>query len=177
MIMFSTLVSGGGQSCLVGDKLYSDFVFTIGTSDPNASITLGNPSFAPEQHTLVGSSTGWNTAGTFSYKVTVSGSPLQIKGINYDSQSSLFNKGYSWTASTPELGASATMTQSSTSAGPFMGGPTSVINVSHSLTNTGDPMQSWTDTIVQTPGPLPILGAGAAFGFSRKLRRRIKASA
>ena len=23
------------------------------------------------------------------------------------------------------------------------------------------------------PGPLPILGAGAAFGFSRKLRRRI----
>ena len=28
----------------------------------------------------------------------------------------------------------------------------------------------------QTPGPLPILGAGAAFGFSRKLRGRIKAS-
>ena len=29
---------------------------------------------------------------------------------------------------------------------------------------------------VRTPGPLPILGAGAAFGFSRKLRSRIKAS-
>lgn len=28
----------------------------------------------------------------------------------------------------------------------------------------------------QTPGPLPILGAGAAFGFSRNLRGRIKAS-
>ena len=27
----------------------------------------------------------------------------------------------------------------------------------------------------QVPGPLPILGAGAAFGFSRKLRSRIKA--
>lgn len=26
-----------------------------------------------------------------------------------------------------------------------------------------------------TPGPLPVLGAGAAFGFSRKLRHRIKA--
>jgi hypothetical protein len=26
------------------------------------------------------------------------------------------------------------------------------------------------------PGPLPILGAGAAFGFSRKLRKRIKSS-
>ena len=28
----------------------------------------------------------------------------------------------------------------------------------------------------QTPGPLPVLGAGAAFGFSRKLRSRIKAA-
>ena len=25
----------------------------------------------------------------------------------------------------------------------------------------------------KVPGPLPILGAGVAFGFSRKLRRRI----
>ena len=32
-----------------------------------------------------------------------------------------------------------------------------------------------TNTYTQTPGPLPILGAGAAFGFSRKLRSRIKA--
>ena len=32
-----------------------------------------------------------------------------------------------------------------------------------------------TNTVTQTPGPLPILGAGAAFGFSRKLRGRIKA--
>lgn len=33
-----------------------------------------------------------------------------------------------------------------------------------------------TNTVTQTPGPLPILGAGAAFGFSRKLRGRIKAA-
>lgn len=34
------------------------------------------------------------------------------------------------------------------------------------------------DAITNTyvPGPLPVLGAGAAFGFSRKLRSRIKAS-
>lgn len=31
-------------------------------------------------------------------------------------------------------------------------------------------------SVRQTPGPLPILGAGAALGFSRKLRRRIRAS-
>ena len=28
--------------------------------------------------------------------------------------------------------------------------------------------------LTSVPGPLPILGLGAAFGFSRKLRRRIK---
>ena len=32
------------------------------------------------------------------------------------------------------------------------------------------------ENTVRTPGPLAILGAGAAFGFSRKLRGRIKAS-
>jgi hypothetical protein len=28
----------------------------------------------------------------------------------------------------------------------------------------------------ETPGPLPLLGAGAAFGFSRRLRKRISAT-
>lgn len=32
------------------------------------------------------------------------------------------------------------------------------------------------NTLRSCPGPLPLLGAGAAFGFSRKLRGRIKAS-
>lgn len=34
---------------------------------------------------------------------------------------------------------------------------------------------SWTQRPVTVPGPLPILGAGVAFGMSRKLRRRIAA--
>lgn len=39
----------------------------------------------------------------------------------------------------------------------------------------GDSIENLQD-IHSTPGPLPVLGAGAAFGFSRKLRNRIKAS-
>jgi hypothetical protein len=35
-------------------------------------------------------------------------------------------------------------------------------------------IDSYQNVYRQTPGPLPILGAGAAFGFSRKLRSRIK---
>ena len=30
--------------------------------------------------------------------------------------------------------------------------------------------------VERVPGPLPILGLGAVFGYSRKLRKRIKAS-
>lgn len=43
--------------------------------------------------------------------------------------------------------------------------------------NPGTKVTAWNLTITQTPGPLPILGAGAAFGISRKLRRRIKSVA
>jgi len=31
-------------------------------------------------------------------------------------------------------------------------------------------------TPTDVPGPLPLLGAAAAFGFSRRIRNRIKAS-
>jgi hypothetical protein len=43
----------------------------------------------------------------------------------------------------------------------------------------GSVLNSFGDTYTQNkvPGPLPLLGAGIAFGFSRKLRRRINASA
>lgn len=53
--------------------------------------------------------------------------------------------------------------------------PTSI-----TVTNTYTPNNGAIDNVENTfrnvPGPLPILGAGAAFGFSRKLRSRIKAS-
>jgi len=44
---------------------------------------------------------------------------------------------------------------------------------------TGSVLNSFGDTYTQdaVPGPLPLLGAGIAFGFSRKLRRRISTSA
>jgi hypothetical protein len=37
----------------------------------------------------------------------------------------------------------------------------------------GHVLQSVTNGITQVPGPLPILGAAAALGWSRKLRRRV----
>jgi MYXO-CTERM domain-containing protein len=50
------------------------------------------------------------------------------------------------------------------------------------LTVTSGVIQSVTSTVnvvpappsSKVPGPLPLLGAGAAFGFSRRLRQRVK---
>ena len=46
-------------------------------------------------------------------------------------------------------------------------GQTGITQITNSIKST--------NSIVQTPGPLPILGA--AFGMSRKLRRRISSAA
>jgi hypothetical protein len=35
-------------------------------------------------------------------------------------------------------------------------------------------LRSYVNSYTQAPGPLPVLGAGAAFGFSRKLRGRVR---
>lgn len=45
------------------------------------------------------------------------------------------------------------------------------------VTPDGGQLEGFTNNFSQTstvPGPLPVLGAGVAFGFSRKLRRRIQ---
>jgi hypothetical protein len=41
---------------------------------------------------------------------------------------------------------------------------------------SGQGVDNFSNDFQQVPGPLPILGIGAAFGFSRKLRKRIKGS-
>lgn len=46
-----------------------------------------------------------------------------------------------------------------------------VVTESNSLVTSVS--NSWSQKQASVPGPLPILGAGIAFGFSRKLRRRI----
>ena len=41
----------------------------------------------------------------------------------------------------------------------------------------GDVLTNVKDTFTQVPGPLPLLGAGAAFAWSRKLRSRMQSRA
>jgi hypothetical protein len=54
---------------------------------------------------------------------------------------------------------------------------TDTFTSSNSTARASDFTNTFTTTFTTVPGPLPVLGVGAAFGFSRKLRNRIKASA
>jgi hypothetical protein len=69
-----------------------------------------------------------------------------------------------------------TSTNGSSSVAPVTGGPTK-ITVNNRYNGAGGAIDTLENSFRQThtvPGPLPLLGAGAAFGFSRNLRKRIK---
>jgi hypothetical protein len=148
--------------------------------------------------------TGPSGAGVYSlgYKITVanftSGNTLRIKTINTTASSSSSGTGLpdwsktliatNYSETLGPVNVSQTVPNTTNSNGPLDFDTTtsfadfvSTLTVANKRSNSVD---SFSDTIVQTdykapptdsvPGPLPVLGAGAAFGFSRKLRRRIK---
>lgn len=183
----STCVSGGlsyltglgSTGCQSGDKIYSDFVFspnfnntaTFGFTDNN------------DEHTFSGASLGLLSGTyTYSYKVAIVGSNefLAYRTGAATSSITLPLSSTKTLTGTP-TGDTVTATDSSQSPvsfyAPTIAGPvdfTSTINV------TGGRLDVITDSLVQqlnlppsgaVPGPLPILGAAAAFGSVRKLRK------
>jgi hypothetical protein len=92
--------------------------------------------------------------GTTNVTSTLTGLPAPLVSINAMSDSGLFT-----------VPVQSTMVSSVFTTG----GPGNIGNFVITLT-PGSPVAN------NVPGPLPILGAGAAFGFSRRMRRRINTS-
>ncbi|MEB3243211.1 MAG: hypothetical protein VKO44_06195 [Cyanobacteriota bacterium] len=176
-----------GAACTVGDKKITILEQTM---NAGADSLAGNVSFtstSAEQHTLTGQSSQFLGTGKFYYSVEVT-STEKMKSFNFLNQTSLnMPFDYSFTTKLYDT-ASATIpffTSSGTENGPNapltmvpLSPNLSYLRVEHDYTQiTGNGMQQFTDTIIQTPGPLPLLGVGTAFGFSRKLRRRVQLSA
>ena len=174
------LVGLNTTGCIIGDKIYSDFSFSgawAGTSNFTFSNSPAN------QHTFSGSGIALNPgAYNFTYKVAIApGNPLQ-RIMAYragNGTSDIFTPLIASRTLTGAPGATVTAPNDGTSPAymysPYVTGPvvfTSIISV------TTGRMDIVTDTLGQftVPGPLPIFGAAAAFGLSRKLRHRIKST-
>lgn len=168
------LITSLPTSCIVGDKLYSNFSTNI-TGLVFVSISQN----AGQQHSLtVASAGGLNASAspaTFNYTITSIG-PYDLLTWQTDTQGAIAPNNYvNTTAFTNDASGNSPVNlvygNASISPQPFLAN-TTTSDVTHSITGymttTG-----FTDTVVQTPGPLAILGAGTAFGFSRRLRRRI----
>lgn len=193
-------ISTSGFSCQLGDKTYSNFEFT-GTGDwTSSSFSFSNTIPAPglEQHTFNG--TGTFSPGftyNYTYKMAID-SPAGPNEYQFDA----FRTGLTSSSLTgTNLGLNTLTATGSSTYGPSIsstangGGIGNVVDIttgSGYLGNDRGPltfngsivvsqgqMNVFTDSVSQrqAPGPLPILGAGAAFGFSRKLRNRIKSAA
>ena len=188
-------------TCVIGDKTYSDFSYSSMKDD--AGIMTYNPindgdvfNFSQTgatglTHNLnVNSANNWSNAKVMlNYKVTVSTGTNKL--LNYSGNLTGDN-GTQWAMS---LAATNAASPSTTTNFPTFGQtattPTKLFNANVTTTDfsnevianaTGAGLTQFSNRLNQqappeVPGPLPLLGAGAAFGFSRKLRNRVKLAA
>jgi len=174
-----TLSQLASCTAVLGDKTFSGFNIAnfTGTGTVNISEYFGvwtvSTTFAPIPTGTVN--------GTLSYNVAISGTPWK-----FDTATVQTNAAGIGVAGNPQV--ASTITGITT---PFIvsapDGPVTrnfapnLTNISVSQNFTASAPRRingfTTDFTQKVPAPLPLLGAGAAFGFSRRLRSRIKTSA
>jgi|NOAtaT_6_FD_contig_71_1574196_length_831_multi_12_in_0_out_0_1 hypothetical protein len=178
-------------SCRAGDKLYSEFKIEHGSSSFNGaafSISDDDP-----DHTIgwTGSFLASNSPFSYSYRMQIVGAGVGTRQFHQmktgATSSATGTNAWTKTLSAVPAPTPSSVTSTETSVGgesgiaTFGSGVTDVIFTS-TLTVTAGRVGVFTDSVTQkdltkVPGPLPILGAGMAFGFSRKLRKRIGVTA
>ena len=178
-------------SCDIGKITYSAFDFT--------GITSGEYTFgALDSDYVFSASNQLFTGASYSYTYQVALNSTSVVGTTFGlfstgistsqtSPTQKFSKVLSTTsatnpASTTAIASRNNLTQTPAGVVDFAGGNTGPVVFNSTVTRTAGRVDIISDsfslvdpnTTIPTPGPLPILGAGAAFGMSRKLRRRIK---
>jgi len=171
----------GSTGCISGDKIYSNFEFTGFAGSTALSVTDSGP-----QHTFSASGLNFGVGSNATYKYTVAIAPG-----NPNASFLAYRTGATTSDVFTPLASTKTLTgtpNGDVSTGinetsgnlvtyaPTIGGP---VAFTGSINVTAGRMDVITDTLVQqvntppsaTPGPLPILGAAAAFGSVRKLRQ------
>ena len=180
------LNSNPGLTCQVGDKIYSNFSYTGFTASDAAQNVVNMSESGPGglQHTIgMMNTSGWTSASnTFNYTITLADPSKVFDQWAATGSSSILGSGFNSTVaatnSAPSPNPNGAINAFSTVGSPstFNAGTTSsaftnTFNVSTVGFTSFDNSLTQRSTASATPGPLPILGAAAAFGSVRKLRR------
>jgi hypothetical protein len=179
----TSFVSAPAHAALCGTATFSE----LSASAPPFEITCGDKKFFDFTSISFGSTTGiveFIDSGSLHelvFKFDTPGLGLGTFGLNYyaevTSGEDIIGLNTMNVATGNPVNVTSTL-ESIPVPGSFPGGfGTYALNSSIVVDGTDPSVTEWRHMITQTPGPLPILGAGAAFGFSRKLRKRIKQSA
>jgi len=184
-------LTAAGFSCFLADKQYFSFSGFSGLASTAGFV------FTQSGTESTFSGAGLNFIGSsFSYNYSVAlYNPLPgqaFESYNTDASGSstggalTYSKSLSTIAPGPVTGPSTSVNGSGGgNLVIFAAGETGPVVFSGTLTRIGgkidyfaDSLKQYKDpTINEVPGPLPLLGAGAAFCFSRRLRSRIKRAA
>ena len=128
----------------------------------------------------------WNagqtdTSGTYRY--SISAGSLQFTEFSLNADISFSQLGtvtktvYSDPGFTTVIGTYTSTNGNSVAFSPLSNQTLSTVYVQDTYSFNGiTQLNSISNNFKAVPGPLPILGAGASFAFSRKLRRRIKSA-
>jgi hypothetical protein len=171
----NNLSACGGQ---LGDKNFTGFSLTN---------LVGYSPSTLDMLTVSESDGVWTVETLFSPSLTAKSGTLNyniaVVGTNFTFNETEVNVGGSTQTTRPTVVSTMTgipaftTTTGTAQARTFTTKPASIA-VSQRFTASNRVLNSFTTTYTQNvPGPLPLLGAAAAFGFSRRLRSRIKTSA
>jgi hypothetical protein len=189
---FLNFSKDGVNGCKVIDKLYNFAPGAFADFDAdNTLMQIATSTGNPLRHAIKLSNVSGFQPGPydFNYSISVVDAPGFYIADWFASAepNDPFNSSYTLTTDT-DLTPSQSITfpsSSITPLTPFPGRPTTVLfaNILEVTDGSLGP-NGFTNTVTQAsippdqvPGPLPLLGAATAFGFSRKLRARIKALA
>jgi len=185
-------LTSAGFACQLGDKIYSDFIFSDAFNGNFSFNVRDNGDYVFSGAGLTGVGNGFS----YEYKVTLvdprnsfskwntsfAGSSTTPGALSYTKTLTAVVGGTDVGVVTAQGNGVSVTSDGPGDFGPNEKGPVIFKNVVTRDTGSTSNFDTLTDSIVQstpgpgveTPAPLPLLGAGAAFGMSRKLRRRIK---
>jgi hypothetical protein len=171
----------------VADKVFSNFLFTGFEASSTFSVTA-----LAEQHTFSASGLNFTPGAVASYSYLVT---ITNDGIPPEFGFAAYRTSATSSEQTEPLMGTKTLTGNPAGTGitseavnttignvvPYPAAEEGPVAFTGTINVDGGRMDVFTDSISQTelevvPGPLPVLGAAAGFGWTRRLRKRIRSS-